>query len=90
MAALGLFYYMWTFSSCGEQGPILCCDAWASHWWLFLCNTDSTCGLQQLWCSGSDAPRHVESSWTRDRTCVPYIIRHILNHCTTREVLTYF
>ena len=36
MAALGLFYYMWTFSSCGEQGPILCCDARASHWWLFL------------------------------------------------------
>ena len=43
MAALGLFYYMWTFSSCGEQGPILCCDARASHWWLFLCNTDSRC-----------------------------------------------
>ena len=32
------------------------------------------------------APRHVGSSWTRDRTRVPSIGRRILNHCTTREV----
>ena len=31
-------------------------------------------------------PRHVESSWTRDRTCVPCIGRWILNHWITREV----
>lgn len=30
------------------------------------------------------------SSWTGDRTCVPCIIGHILNHCITREVLTHF
>ena len=34
------------------------------------------------------APQHVESSWTRDRTCVPCIGRRILIHCTTREVWT--
>ena len=30
---------------------------------------------------------HVESSWTRDRTCVPCKGRWILIHCTTREIL---
>ena len=33
------------------------------------------------------ASRHVESFWTRDRTCVLCIGRWILNHWTTREVL---
>ena len=40
-----------------------------------------------MWCTGLVAPRHVRSSWTRDRTCVPCIGRRILNHCATREVL---
>ena len=31
--------------------------------------------------------RHVESSWTRDWTCIPCIGRKILNHWTIREVL---
>ena len=35
------------------------------------------------------APKHVESSRTRDRTCVPCISRWILNHWPTRQVLTY-
>ena len=39
---------------------------------------------------GLVAPRHVGSSRTRDRTCVPCIARRILNHCTTREVLGNF
>ena len=34
------------------------------------------------------ALRHVESSQTRDWTCVSCIGRRILTHCTTREVLT--
>ena len=41
---------------------------------------------QWLWHMGLVAPRHVESSWTRDRTLVPCIGRWILNHWTTREV----
>ena len=32
-------------------------------------------------------PWHVESSQTRDRTCVPCINRQIPTHCATREVL---
>ena len=41
-----------------------------------------------LWCTGLVVPRHVGSSQTRDRTCVPCIGRRILNHWTTREVPT--
>ena len=44
------------------------------------------CGLQQLWCTGLVAPRHVGSSRTRAQTRIPCIGRQILNHCTTREV----
>ena len=33
------------------------------------------------------APRHVESSWTRDWTCVPCIGRWILNHWTPQQSL---
>ena len=32
------------------------------------------------------APLHVESSWTRDRTCVPCIGTQVLNHWTVRKV----
>ena len=32
-------------------------------------------------------PRHVESSWTRDQTCVPCVGRQILIHSATKEVL---
>ena len=37
--------------------------------------------------TGSVAPRHVESSWTRNPTCVSCIGRQILIHCGTREIL---
>ena len=40
---------------------------------------------QQLWLTGSVAPRHVGSSQTRAQTRVPCIGRQILNHCATRE-----
>ena len=35
--------------------------------------------------TGLVAPRHVGSSQTRTRTCVPWIGRQILNHCATRD-----
>ena len=46
------------------------------------------CGAhaQWLWLMGLVAPRHAESSQTRDGTCVPCIVRWFLNHWTTREV----
>ena len=46
--------------------------------------------LIYLWlcrvCTALVAPRHVKSSWTRNRTRVPCIGRQILNHWTIREV----
>ena len=38
---------------------------------------------QWLWCLGLVAPRHVESSWTRDGTRVPCIASLILSYWTT-------
>ena len=38
-----------------------------------------------MWCTGLVALRHVGSSQTRARTCVPCIGRRILNHRATRE-----
>ena len=66
-----------------------------SLWWLLLLQSSgsrsagfSSCGSQALERrhTGLVAPWHVESSQTRDRTCVPCIGRRILNHCTIREV----
>ena len=47
-------------------------------------------GLQLLWHVGLVALWHVWSSWTRNRTCIPFIGRQTLNHWTTREVLSSF
>ena len=40
----------------------------------------------KLWLTGLVAPQHVESSLTRDRTCVPHIGRQILYHHATGKV----
>ena len=42
--------------------------------------------VQQLQLKGLVAPRHVESSQTRDQTCVPCFDRCILNPWASREV----
>ena len=57
----------------------LCCSGFLL-WWLRL--------LQSWGCRhlGLDTPGLVESSWTRDWTCVSCIGRWILIHCTTRKV----
>ena len=72
------------FSSCSKQGLLSSCGPWASH-----CSDFSYCGawVQQLGSKGPVAPRHVESSWTRDQTHVPCFGRQIPNHWSTREVL---
>ena len=83
----GLHCHAHAFSSCGERGLLSSCDARASH-----CGGFSCCGArhlgeqaQQLWLMGLAAPWHVESSWTRDRTCVSHTAGQILNHQTTRK-----
>ena len=59
-----------------------------SLWWLlFLQSVDSRTQAQYLWHTGLVTLRHVGSSWTRDRTCVPCTGRQILNHWAIREVL---
>ena len=65
------------FSSCSTQA-----------WQLWL--TGSRTQAHQLQRMGLVAPRHVGSSWTRARTCVPCTGRRILNHCATREAQDYF
>ena len=47
------------------------------------------CVAQWLWHKGLTAPWHVESPQTRDRTSVPCIGRCILNHRTTKELLSW-
>ena len=44
------------------------------------------CRLQQLWHTGLVSPRYVESSQTRDQTCVSCDGRQILNHWTMKDV----
>ena len=66
-----------------------------SLWWSLLWSGGSRyvgfsgCSTQAqlLWLTGLVAPHHVESSQTRDRTCVPCIGRWFLIYCTTREVV---
>ena len=50
------------------------------QWPLFLWSTGPRARGLQYW-------RHVESSWTRTRTCVPSIGRQSLIRCTVREVI---
>ena len=74
-------------SSCTEQGPLSSCGVRASHCIGCSCGVQalghtgfSTCG-----CMGPVVPQHVESSWIRDQTHVPWTGRRILNHWTSRE-----
>ena len=77
---------------------MLQCVGFSLRWLLLVRNTGSrlegfsSCSTwaQQLWCQGLVALQHVESSWTRDQTCVPCIGRRIPIHCTTGEVLMIF
>ena len=72
-------------SSCGVQAVSVQASVVAAY-------RLSSYGSQALECGLSGcgdrlvAPRHVESSQTRDRTYVPCIVRQISIPCTTREV----
>ena len=78
----------WAFSSCGEWG--LLSSSGCTGFSLLLQGTGSGYAGYELWRTGSVALRHVESSWTRDGTCVLCTGRQILIYCTTREVLSLF
>ena len=57
----------------------------SSLWLLLLRSTRSR--HMGLWPTGLSAPRHVESSRSRDQACVPHMGKQIPNHCTTKETL---
>ena len=60
---------------------------WLQHYGLSSCGwralehgLSSSMRAQKLWCTGSVSQQHVESSWTKDQTCVPCIDRWIHYH----------
>ena len=65
------------------------CDEWGDTLWL-LCLGFSLQWPLFLQSMGYSCPRHVESSQTRDQTCVPYLGRQILTHSTTWESWGHF
>ena len=78
------------FSSCSEQELLSSCSVWASH-----CGVFSCCRAWALggvgFSSCSTWTQFLHSMWgspgTRDRTSVPSIVRQILNHRTTSEII---
>ena len=94
---LGLCCCAQAFSSCGGWGLLLVVMQGIYHHSGFLCCGAQALGTQasvvverRVECEDLFAPQHVESSWTRDQTLVPYIGGQNLIHCATREVLHYF
>ena len=81
MVALSLHRCSQAFSSCNEWGLHFV----MVHGLLSLWSSDSRAQPLKLWHTGIVAPRHVESSQSRDRICVPHIDRWILGHWTARE-----
>ena len=82
LSVLGLFCCMWVLSICGEWGLLSGWGAGAAGCRGFRLSSAGLVVLDRVWA----APKHVESSWTRDWTCVFWIGRWILIHWTTREV----
>ena len=86
-----LFIYLWLFwvivaayglslVAVSRGYSLLLCKGFSLRWLLLLPSTVYKAQAQQLWCAGSVAPGHVGSSWTRNRTLVPYTGSRILNH----------
>ena len=89
MAVLCLCCCMRACFSCSDQGLLSSCGVWPapSWWWLLVAEHE----LYRVWAQwlrhmGLAALRHVESSWTRDRTCVS----RVLNRCTSGKSISVF
>ena len=100
LVAVHLCCCMWTFSSCSTWVPhhcgFSCCRVWAiGHAGFSTCGSQaqyswfagSRVQAQKLWCMGLVASQHMDSSQTRDPTCVSCISRWILNQWTTKKVM---
>ena len=93
MAVLGPRFCARALSSCGKWGHSSSrCAGLSLSRLLLLRSTGSRRAGSAIVAHGPScsAPRHVGSSQTRARTCVPCISRQILNHCTTREAPVLF
>ena len=96
-----LFYFIYIYrlhrvfmashelSLVAASGGYSSCTGFSLQWLILWIPGSRAFGLQQLGCMGLVTSRLVESSRTRDQTCVPCIGRWILNHLTTRKVLFY-
>ena len=90
-----LFIYLrlcWVFVSVRGLSPAAASAGHSSSRCAGLSLSRPNCGAQapdaqaqQLWLTGSAAPRHAGSPQTRARTRILCIGRQILNHCATRE-----
>ena len=69
------------FCSCGDQGLLASCGAWAPWLWLLGCGAQA----QKLCRVGLVAPQQVGSSQIRDRTGVSCTGRRVLYHGATRK-----
>ena len=87
LAVLSLHCFAWTFSNCSRQGLLSSFSAQAPLQQLLLLQSTGSRvrGLQQLWLVHLVAPWHMQSSQTRDPTCVFCIGRWILNPQTIRK-----
>ena len=71
LTALGLHCCAWAFSGCGERGLLSSWDVWASHCGGFSRRAQLQGAGLRSWLTCLAALQHVESSRTRDQTCVP-------------------
>ena len=91
-----LLHFVQAFSSCSRRGLLFIAVPWLLIAMASRCRATRAPGAKGCVGCGTQAPslqhtglvalQHVESFWTRDRTCVPCIGRQILNHWTTRGV----
>ena len=89
LAVLGLHCCAWASSSHNEWELLSSCGTWTPHRGGFSCGAWALGMRAELQHMNLVFLRHVGSSWTRDRTHDPCIVRQILNPWTTREVLLY-
>ena len=97
LSIIYLLFYYWlhwifaaqTFSSGREYVLLSSCGARASHCCDLSCQRAQAlhAWAQQLWCSGLVAQQYMESSHTKDQTCVPCTGRWIFIPCIIRKVL---
>ena len=81
MASRSLHCYVRASSSCGKWG-LFQLGVQASH----CSGVSSRAWARQSWLMCLVAVKHVQSSWSKDQTCVPFTGSQILNHWTTKEV----